>query len=233
MTTDEAPRNALQNRRAAAARAQTATAEQLLQAANEGQTTVTQEDIFAMQQPRGAGGAPATVAERAPGMQGATVTHETASKVWMYKPTPQGYSRRLIPSNNIGMAVRSGWLAVCPDCGRSECCANGDLNDCPGRPPRMYRECPITSCVTSGGWRHRVYDPLETAVPAMPDAPPDPFAIKDDLAARSTPEERTWTELAAHLLAFHPKEAPRYGANAVVYTAPALQPQVGAQAGQR
>lgn len=234
MTTErtEEERHALGERlrlgRESARAARSATAEQMLASSMQNQTEITEEDIFSMQQRSDAAGEPAApFAQRVAGQERATVTHQTSSKVTMYKPTPQGYRPRLIPSANIGLAVRSGWLAACPDCGRSNCMANGDQNDCPGRAPRLYRTCPIASC------RKKFHDTLEIEGARDLNAALDPNEIPDDLASRSTPEARTWTELSAHLMAVHPKEAPRYGAVPVTHTTPVMQPIVGTMAGQR
>ena len=90
--------------RANAAKARNATAEQMLAATMTGQTEITKEDIFSLRQrPTGAGEAAQPVAARSAGQQQATVTHETSAKVWMFKPTPQGFMRRLIPASNIGL----------------------------------------------------------------------------------------------------------------------------------
>ena len=90
---------------------------------------------------------------------------------------------------------------------------------------RMFQRCPIASC------GKKFYDTLEVARPV--DGPQDPYEVIDDLAARSTPQARIWTEVSAHLITTHPKEAPRYGAVAVQVTAPVMQPIVGTMAGTR
>lgn len=227
MTTEqgtESVSDRLRRGRENAKRARTVTNEQMLAAANANNIQVTEEDVFALQQ-RSSGGATA-VAERTEGVLGARVTHETVGKVWMYKHTPQGFVPRQIVAANIGMAIRSGWLAACPDCGQAGCGVDGDMNSCTGRAPRKYGLCPIASC------HKRFWDTLELE-PVEPAETRDPNAVDLNLASRSTPEQRIWTEISAHLMGYHPKEAPQYGAVPVTVTAQSMQPIIGTEAGKR
>ena len=228
---------AAQTRAAAPAAPPPPSAEEMLIAMSQGQIEITNEDIFAMQA-RGTDGRVGPVAERAKEHQQAVVTHQTAAKRRLYKPTPHGYTPREVPVSHLAQNVKNGWLAACPDCGRTDCQANGDPNDCTGRPPRLFRVCPIASCggVQGDGTfrRHRMYDPLPTGTVAGREAETaSPFEIDDGAYDQSTPETRTLATFRAHMLAFHPQESPTYGVYPMAAQAPMMQPQVGTQAGQR
>lgn len=217
-------------REAAAARRDglTPTAEQMLIAAAQGNVAMTNEDIFTMQA-AGTDGRPTAVAQREPEHQAATITHQTAGKVRVYKPTPQGYSPRIVPASNLPMLIRAGWLAACPDCGRANCSVNGDLNDCPAREPRRFRTCPISTC------RKRIWDPIAIGQVEFDEEghERDPNEINDGAYDLSTPETRTLAMWRAHMLAFHPQESPTYGVYADRVPVTGLNPQVGTEAGAR
>jgi len=130
------------------------------------------------------------------------VDHTKPGRVAVYKPTPLGYRRRDIPVTNLGMALRNGFLPKCPDCGGE--CGYG-MNDCPGRPKRLYRVCTIPGC------GHRVYDFQAVSAEEIVENPDDPSLIQDDAYLNSTPESRTKAMMDKHKLARHPTEAAAEG----------------------
>lgn len=204
--------------------------EQLLIASSEGKVEMTSEDLFALQT-RDSGGRVAPVAQREREHQGASITHQTSALVRVYKPTDWGYTPRTIPASNLSMVIRNGWLAACPDCGRANCSVNGDPNDCPGRPKRMFRECPLGARCNNGKPK-RMYDPLPTSL-VHEESPTDPFQISDGAYDQSTPASRTLNIVRAHVLAFHPQEAPEYGFYPIASAPAGMNPLVGTEAGVR
>jgi hypothetical protein len=129
------------------------------------------------------------------------VTHTKPGLVRVYKPTAYGYKARYIPATNVPMALSNGFLARCPDCGGE--CGDGP-NDCPNRPKRMYRTCPVPQC----GKKIFDYEPKE--IEAL-ENDADPMAIRDDSYMQSTPELRTKAVLDKHMLMRHPNEAAAAG----------------------
>ena len=163
---------------------------------------------------------PAAAQHRSSEHEGATVTHSSPGLRRAYKPTPLGYMPRNVSASNLPMLIRQGWLAACPDCGRANCGVDGNLNDCTGRPNRAYRTCPIDTC------GYQIWDPLPIGVVAV-DRAADPNEIKDGLADQSTPASRTEALWRAHILGYHPQEAPTYGVYTQVGMIAGMQPQVG------
>ena len=200
-------------------------AEELLLAEADNARSTTTESAFNAQ-----GAAVSRSAEH----QGATVTHTTSALRRAYKPTPQGYTPRNVAAANLPMLIRQGWLAACPDCGRANCGVDGNLNDCTGRPPRAYRTCPECRITHADGTvgEYRIWDDLPIGAPKLAGGN-DPNEIRDGLSASSTPATRTEALWRAHMLAYHPQEAPTYGVYAQVGVMTGLQPQVGIEAGQR
>lgn len=131
-----------------------------------------------------------------------TVTHTKPGKVRVYKPTPYGYKAREIPSTNYPMAMRSGFLPNCPDCGGQ--CGDG-INDCPVRTKRAYRICPIPQC------GKKIHDYEQSEIDATEGDPDDPMVIRDDAYMQSTPELRTKAVMDKHMLQLHPNEAAAAG----------------------
>ncbi len=132
----------------------------------------------------------------------ATVTHTKTGRTRVYKPTAYGYKARYIPNTNVPMALSNGFLAKCPDCGGE--CGDG-VNDCPNRPKRMYRICPVPQC------GKQIFDFEQKDIDALEGDEGDPMAIKDDAYMQSTPELRTKAVMDKHMLAIHPNEAAAAG----------------------
>ena len=132
----------------------------------------------------------------------------------VYKLTPSGCTRIKVAVQSIHEVLLSpNYSATCFDCDQDDCCAGaGDtINDCPGRPARKFRICPVNSC------RKKVYDSQPTGRYASDDfnhgdrAQDDPNAIKDDTYETSTPETRTKAAMDMHIIGFHPTEAMTMG----------------------
>ena len=135
-------------------------------------------------------------------------------KLPVYKLTPSGCVRVQVAVQSVHEVLSSPkYSASCFDCGQDDCCAgkNDTVNDCPGRPPRLFRICPITSC------RKKVYDTEPTGKFAMDEfdhsdrLDNDPNAIKDETYETSTPATRTKASMDMHLIGFHPAEATEMG----------------------
>ncbi len=131
-----------------------------------------------------------------------TVTHTKPGKVRVYKPTQFGYKAREIPATNVTAALKNGFLLNCPDCGGK--CGDGP-NDCPERPKRMYRQCPVPQC------GKKIFDYEQKDIDAAETDAADPMAIRDDSYMQSTPELRTKAVLDKHMLLIHPNEASAAG----------------------
>lgn len=128
----------------------------------------------------------------------------------VYKLTPSGVERIEVAVQSIHEVLTSpGYSATCFDCGLDEC--GPGVNDCPGRPPRLFRICPVTSC------RKPVYDSQPTGkhkvdefdTSGRPET--DKNAIVDDAYSLSTPESRTKAAMDLHLIGFHPAESMSMG----------------------
>ncbi len=131
-----------------------------------------------------------------------TVTHTKPGLVRVYKPTPFGYKARYIPATNVTAALNNGFLGKCPDCNGE--CGDGP-NDCPERPKRMYRTCPVPQC------GKQIFDYEQKDIDALEDDAEDPMAIRDDAYMQSTPQLRTKAVLDKHMLIRHPNEAAAAG----------------------
>jgi hypothetical protein len=136
----------------------------------------------------------------------------------VYKLTPSGVVRIKVAVQSISEVLsHPAYSAVCQDCGNDDCCAGaGDtVNDCPGRPARQFRTCPIVTC------GKRIYDSQPTGQylrdefdhSDKPKSGTDSAEIRDDTYASSTPESRTRTMLDMHLIGYHPQEAADFGVN--------------------
>lgn len=127
----------------------------------------------------------------------ATVWRSSLPSIVMYKPTdnPGRYDRRVVPAANMRMNLANGWLAFCPDCGE-EC--GDDPNDCPGRAPMKYRQCPVCAGIIRDDGTLSVKRAFNTD---------DPNVITNDDLPGSTAEARTLNKLCLHMLAYHKAES--------------------------
>ena len=163
-----------------------------------------------------------------------SVTHSGPGMRRAYKKTPLGWMPRMVSAANLPMLIRAGWLAACPDCGRANCGVNGDLNDCTVRPPRAYRTCNLCEpkLMPDGSVRgYRIYDDLPLGGVEMAPSS-DPNEIRDGVGSASTPASRTEALWRAHILGYHPQEAPTYGVYAQIGVMAGF-PQPGAPEGSR
>lgn len=160
------------------------TEEQLIIAQSQGKIDVSQEDIFDL------------AAKRETGQEDTgSITHQRPGMVQVYKPTPWGYTPRLIPVTNLPNVLSQGWKPKCPDCG-GFCTA--EPNSCSGREKVAYRICPVAGC------KKRVYDFQQQGTEEASD---DPSLIQDEAYIQSTPAARTKAGLDVHILSRHPTEA--------------------------
>ena len=133
-----------------------------------------------------------------------TVTHKTAGKVTLYKPVTNtkgavlSWRRVSVKSTDFDACILQGWRATCGSC--NGYCGN-EPNDCPARPKRQYRICPICHV--------RVYDQVDD----QGDMPvtDDPLAIQDTTFMVTTAEMRTRVLLETHIRTWHPQEGLAYG----------------------
>ena len=123
----------------------------------------------------------------------ATMTHQRAEFVTLYKPTEYGYFPRKVPVTNMAMLLKAGYLPQCPDCG-GHC--GTDENSCPGRDKRHFRVCPLASC------GRRIYDHPPKTTAEQDES--DPYMIRDDAYEQSTPELRLRAAMDAHIWSRHP-----------------------------
>lgn len=144
----------------------------------------------------------------------ASVARSGVRSVGVYKLTPTGCQRVMVAAHSLAQVLRDGYSPVCFDCGTDTC--PGGINDCPGRPPKKFRVCPVESC------RKRIYDPKPTGkfkedefsnagrVAARDDA----NAIDDGAYDTSTPETRTRAMLDMHIIGYHRDRAMELGLKA-------------------
>lgn len=129
----------------------------------------------------------------------------------VFKLTPTGVTKIKVAVQSVAEVLRQPhYSAVCPDCGFAEC-GPGE-NDCPGRPPRAYRICPVASC------NKRIYDTKPTGKYLVDefdhsgrDDGNDPNVIRDDSYNVSTPESRTKAMMDTHIVGVHPATAMEMG----------------------
>lgn len=139
----------------------------------------------------------------------AKVARSGYGTVRVYKLTPSGSVPIKVNVQSVVSVLAAGYSPVCFDCGREDC--GDDVNDCPGRPPRKFRICPVTSC------RKKIYDPQPTGKYKQDDfdnsqrATDDDNAIVDDTYSQSTPESRTKAQMDLHLIGFHAATAMEMG----------------------
>lgn len=138
---------------------------------------------------------------------GAAVQHSSAGLVWMYKKEHWGWQRIRVSRNSVVELVGAGFLDRCGACGSNTCA--GEINQCPATPKVMYRECPVMGC--NDGRGHKVYDTGQALSDTDPDAPVDPFVIKDDQYKASTPASRTAAMLDEHIRYYHTQDAAARG----------------------
>ncbi len=135
---------------------------------------------------------------------GAIVTGTHPDEVRMWKPTPNGYSMRVIKVTSIKQNLQNGWKSRCPDCGRND--HGGGPNDCPARPKVKYSICPI--CEEP----HPVYDNYQISSTAdFLDLEKDPAFVQFDAFKNSTPEARVEAGMTVHMWAKHPQETRAMG----------------------
>ena len=134
---------------------------------------------------------------------GGVVTQRRAPNVVIYFPTEIGvFMPRYIPAGSEADCLRTGAMAYCPDCGRTNCGIGaggevlGDMNACPARGPVPFARCTICG--------KRVYDVLPTQIP---EEGLEPGEVTVDLGAARTPAQRLRARLDVHILAFHSDQA--------------------------
>ena len=140
----------------------------------------------------------------------ANIQHTRTGGFYLYKLTPNGCVRIEVPSQSVSEILKQQHYSTrCFDCGSDEC--SGEMNGCPGRPPRKYRVCPVVSC------KKRIYDSQTTGM-RLVDAfdhserdSGDENAISDETYSAATPESRTKAMLDAHIWGYHQAEASSFG----------------------
>ncbi len=138
------------------------------------------------------------------GALGAIVTGTHPDEVRMWKPTPNGYSMRVVKVTSIKQNLNNGWKSRCPDCGGND--HGGGPNDCPGRAKLMFTVCPI--CVD----RMEVYDNYQlSAVSDFEELEKDPAFVQFDAFKASTPQARVEAAITLHMWAKHPQETRAMG----------------------
>ena len=184
----------IKERTAAPSRALTPEERLMVESAQQIETTV--EDLARIE---------AVSADMQPGDRG-TVKYTGPGKVTVYKKTPLGYMPRSIPINNIVEAMKAGMVAECPDCHGQH---SADLNACPTREKRHYRDCPVPGCNIDSRPK-RIYDTWRPNTRESTKSN-DPYLVQDDTFVASTPQERVNALLAAHMWAKHPTESRMMG----------------------
>ncbi len=160
-----------------------------------------------------------------------TVSHVRPGRVRVWFLTPHGSVPRWVSSQSLGGiegVLSNGASPVCHDCGSDQC--GETINDCPGRPKRQYRICPVGSC------GKRVYDPKPTGKFLMQDGMAsfedgdevshDDMVIQDDSYTAATTEIRTKVMLDLHIIGFHEQEAMQMGVRAPEFKSTLGRPQV-------
>lgn len=139
------------------------------------------------------------------------IEHIRAGRVRLWLLTANGSVPRWVSNNgnHLQVALRNGMATNCHDCGGEH---GEGINDCPGRPKRQYRPCPVCG--------KKMFDPKVTGATAKQDgrqvigvdddgAPilgtveRDPMAISNDDLGNSTPASRTTSLVRRHVGAFH------------------------------
>lgn len=155
-----------------------------------------------------------------------TMGRKGPRRVVVYKLTPSGCLPIEVSSNALGGnegVLNNGCSATCFDCGRGDCCTDVKTwapNQCPGRPARLYRSCPVCA--------KRVYDShptgkfLRDAMAQARTAEAAENEITDDSYSDSTPQTRTKVMLDLHIVGYHPVQAMEMGVRIPMLT-PAAQ----------
>ena len=166
----------------------------------EGRTEETVEDIMSVggnAQMRADG--EETVIERG------TVTHVSQRKVRLFKRTKIGWRPTVVVSDNVEMLIGLGHRQRCGHCQRRDCQADGDVNGCTAREPRVFARCQV--CPK----RKKFWDtaPLEGFAldPAAEGVEPDPMEVRFADYEKVTPADRAKALLDDHMRAVHPSEA--------------------------
>lgn len=138
------------------------------------------------------------------------VEHTSAGLVWLYKHEGWGWERRRFSRNGLSELLIAGLLPYCGDCMSAQCA--GEPNACPKGTKYFFRVCPVAGCNKNNGGPRKFYDiGVGTADAAA--VSEDPFAIRDDAYAASTPELRTKAMLDEHIRYYHTTEAQVRGLN--------------------
>jgi len=136
-------------------------------------------------------------------VQQGRIEHTAPKKIRLYAASEHGWLPRIVPVTNVRMCLKNGMRTHCGDCGRINCMANGDINDCPGRAQRAFARCPVCA--------KKVFDPLPLNAAATSESEAEEGEVVIDRYASLPPKARIEAKLESHLQAWHPQEGRAYG----------------------